>query len=70
MTIQDLKSRNDMLAYLLPTVKEILNDYLCYEEQKQMLEDFCINIVAFADAENSYLANMQRICTQKLQNIK
>jgi hypothetical protein len=70
MTIKEAKDKNNMLSYMLPAVKDILSDYIVYEEQRTCLENFCIDIIAIADAENSYAENMLRIMANKMVTIK
>ncbi|MCU0414195.1 MAG: hypothetical protein MUE91_07330 [Ignavibacteriaceae bacterium] len=54
MTLDEMNGKTDMLHLLIPTVKQIVAEQLLCDEQLKMLDDFCCEILAYQDAENSF----------------
>lgn len=61
LSFEEAKVKTEKLAFMMNTVKDILQEYLTTEEQRQRLSDFCIDIVSIADAEICFERNMSNI---------
>lgn len=59
VALETAKAKNHKLANTLPDIYLMIKDLLVYPEQKERFIDFAIDILAIADAENSFRENTQ-----------